>query len=315
MTWRVLLAAPLAFAGAVWFYLIVLPWPVTLRWRDPESTAFMRARVAQAESRGDSLALRYDFVPLDDISRHLRRAVTVAEDGNFERHNGIDWSALAEELHYTGDDAFSPFDPGDLRAVFGALRYYVRNREEIRGRSTITQQLAKNLYFSENRSVLRKFEELVVARRLERFLSKDRILELYLNTVELGPGIFGVQAAARHYFGTDADDVTRWQAASLAATLPHPLTSNPDHRPGRMAWRRNLILARMGGTGPVETVPLAPPEIATPDPVILGEPVDTMAPDTVVVDTVVRDTSITVSDTNSIHRGERGERGERINSN
>src|SRR5690606_7635566 len=74
MTWRVLLAAPLAFAGAVWFYLIVLPWPVTLRWRDPESTAFMRARVAQAESRGDSLALRYDFVPLDNISRHLRRA-------------------------------------------------------------------------------------------------------------------------------------------------------------------------------------------------------------------------------------------------
>src|SRR5690606_4877443 len=121
------------------------------------------------------------------------------------------------------------------------------NSEKIRGRSTITQQLAKNLYFSDNRSLIRKLEELIVAKRLEWFLSKDRILELYLNVAEFGPGIFGVEAAAQHYFGVPAAKLSRYQAASLAATLPHPLTSNPARNPGRMAWRRDMILRRMGG--------------------------------------------------------------------
>jgi monofunctional biosynthetic peptidoglycan transglycosylase len=307
---RLLFAVPLAALGAGLFYWLSLPWPVLLRWREPASTAFMDRRLAEARAEGETLDLRYEWVPLDDISRNLRRAVIVAEDGNFESHNGIDWSAVAEELNYAGDADFSVFDVGDLKAVGGALAYYVRNRDEIRGRSTITQQLAKNLYFSSDRSLFRKFDEFVVARRLERFLSKDRILELYLNVAEWGPGVFGAEAAAQHYFDTSAADLGRGQAAALAATLPHPLTSNPNHRPGRMAWRRDLILARMGGTGRVRTVPLAP-EPAQPEPPrvdvdsVLRNVRDTTRRDTVPVDTIVPppDTVIPPPDTTAQGRG------------
>jgi monofunctional biosynthetic peptidoglycan transglycosylase len=317
MVKRLLVALPLALAGAALFYWLVLPWPLLLRWRDPGTTAFMERRLDEARAAGEELELRHEWVPLDDIASSLRRAVIVAEDGNFERHNGIDWGALAEELNYQGDDDFSPFSPADVRAAFGAVGYYLGHRDEIRGRSTLTQQLAKNLYFSSDRSLLRKLDEFVVARRLERFLSKDRILELYLNVAEWGPGIFGAEAAAQAYFSESAAGLSRWQAASLAATLPHPLTSNPDHRPGRMAWRRDLILARMGGRGPVQTVPLAPdpdpvdiivPAIDPPD-VVRDSTADTTSaappdsvpprdsirppPDTTVRDTIRRDTLLT----------------------
>jgi monofunctional biosynthetic peptidoglycan transglycosylase len=154
----------------------------------------------------------------------------------------------------------------------------------VRGRSTITQQLAKNLYFGESRSLSRKIAEFVVAGRLERFLSKDRILELYLNVVEWGPGIFGADAAARHYFGKPASDLTSDQAAALAATLPHPLSSNPKLRPGRMAWRKQMILARMGATGPVKTVPLEPPGKDSVAPV----KADTTKTDSIKTDTLPR---------------------------
>jgi monofunctional glycosyltransferase len=311
MFMRWILALPLALVGAALFYWLSLPWPILLRWRDPGTTAFMERRIAEARPDGEELELHHEWVPLDDMASSLRRAVVVAEDGNFERHQGIDWGALAEELHYEGDDDFSPLDPSDLRAALGAIRYYVANRAEVRGRSTITQQLAKNLYFSSDRSLFRKFDEFIVARRLERFLSKDRILELYLNVAEWGPGIFGAEAAAQVYFDEPAADLSRWQAASLAATLPHPLTSNPNHRPGRMAWRRDLILARMGGSGPVRTVPLAAepeaveievPEIAPPTlgrdtaDTAVASPPDTVVPPTDTLrpppDTIRRDTTV-----------------------
>ncbi len=267
---RLLLALPLAALGALWFWMLTAPWPVMLRFRTPDSTAFMRMREAEAPADAD-FGIDYRPVPLDAIAPAMRRAAIVAEDGRFYDHGGIDWLALAEEVQWTGDDDFSVFSPADYRALFDALRYYRSNSEKIRGRSTITQQLAKNMYFSSDRSLLRKLEELIVARRLERFLSKDRILELYLNTAELGPGIFGVEAAAQHYFGRSAADLSRTQAASLAATLPHPLTSNPDRKPGRMAWRRDLILQRLGGTGPVETVPQEPPGVEVDEPAVIGE--------------------------------------------
>ena len=137
----------------------------------------------------------------------------------------------------------------------------------------------------------RKAGEFVVARRLETFLGKDRILEIYLNTAELGPGIFGVGAAARAYFDVPLQRVNRVQAASLAATLPHPLTSNPKTRPGRMAWRRDLILARLSGREvviPVEPEPLVAPGVELPPPHVeipgdAGAAVDSVAaspPDT-----------------------------------
>jgi len=274
---RLLLALPLAAIGAFWFWFLTTPWPVTLRFRDPSTTAFMRMRVEQAAAAGEELEIDYRPVPLEQIAPAMRRAAVVAEDGRFFEHGGVDWRALAEEVHWSGDDDFSILSLDDWRALAGALRYYRANSEKIRGRSTITQQLAKNLYFSDNRSLIRKLEELIVAKRLEWFLSKDRILELYLNVAEFGPGIFGVEAAAQHYFGVPAAKLSRYQAASLAATLPHPLTSNPARNPGRMAWRRDMILRRMGGTGPVETVPLAPASVDVDEPGIIGEAVE---PDT-----------------------------------
>jgi monofunctional biosynthetic peptidoglycan transglycosylase len=132
----------------------------------------------------------------------------------------------------------------------------------MRGASTITQQLAKNLYLSPSRNPLRKLKEAVIAYRLEWALGKQRILELYLNVVELGPNLWGVEAASERYFGRPAARLSMEQAALLVATLPHPLTSNPALRPGRTVWRQQLILRRLRGE------PLAVPreevETATP---------------------------------------------------
>jgi monofunctional biosynthetic peptidoglycan transglycosylase len=242
-------AVPLAFIGAVWCYLLLLPWPILIGWLDPGSTAFMDMRKAEARAADEELEIRYTFVPLTEISRHLRRAVVLAEDGRFVEHNGIDWVSLGEELDYNFAAGFSVFSGRDLRALADAIGYYIEHRDEVRGRSTITQQLAKNLYFSDDRSLLRKADELIVARRLELFLPKDRILELYLNVAEFGPGIFGAEAAARRYFSRAAADLTMDQAAALAGTLPHPLTSNPAYRPSRMNWRKAIILQRMYNTG------------------------------------------------------------------
>jgi monofunctional glycosyltransferase len=277
---RLLLAVPLAVVGAAWFYWLTIPWPVRLRTHDPQATAVMQQRVAEAAARGDELVIRHDWVPLERISPRLRRAVIVAEDGRFHDHDGIDWDALREEFRYGGDDDFSIFDADDRRALLASLRYYRENRDRIRGRSTITQQLAKNLYYSTDRSVVRKLEEFVVARRLERFLGKDRILELYLNVVEWGPGVFGAEAASQHYFSRPAAELSNEQAAALAATLPHPLTSNPRTRPGRMQWRQQLILSRMGGTGAVPTVPLEPATPPGAGAAPLGEDVDARVPAT-----------------------------------
>jgi monofunctional biosynthetic peptidoglycan transglycosylase len=287
---RVLVLGIVALA-VVWAFL---PWPVTLRWNDPDSTPLMRQRAREARERGDSLALRHEWVPLSRMAPALVAAVITAEDGRFRDHHGVDWEALGEELDYDGEPPFSLLDPADRAALGRAVRYAVAHRGEVRGRSTITQQLAKNLYFTPERSPLRKVAELFVAQRLEWILSKDRILELYLNTVELGPGLFGAEAAAREYFGVSAAELSRWQAATLAATLPHPLTSNPETRPGRMAWRRDLILRYMDG-GDVARIPDAPPEPDLPelDPSVLDTGAlvpDTLTPATLTPDTLAADT-------------------------
>jgi monofunctional glycosyltransferase len=239
----------------------------------------MEQRIEEGRASGDSLIIRREWVPLADISPNLVRAVVVAEDYRFRQHQGIDWVSLAEEVQWSGDEQFSWTNPSDLRALAEALGHVWANRDEIRGRSTITQQLAKNLFFGTDRSLLRKAMEYVVARRLERRLDKDRILELYLNAAEWGPGVFGAEAAARTYFGRSAASLGLEQAAALAATLPHPLTSNPAHRPGRMAWRRDLILERLRpATGvPTEPLPLPPPRLDLgPDlPDVVVPPIDT----------------------------------------
>lgn len=239
-----------------------LPWPWLLRWVDPPATAFMLYREREAARSGEEFTLVQDWVPLEEMPEPLVRAVLVSEDDRFREHRGVDWKALAEEVEWSGGETFSWRSAEDRAALREALRHYWAHRSEIKGRSTLTQQLAKNLYFTPERSLVRKAGEYVVAARLERFVGKDRILEIYLNTAELGPGIFGVGAAARAYFDVPAQRLTRFQAASLAATLPHPLTSNPKTRPGRMAWRRDLILDRLAG-GSVQ-IPAEPEELPVP---------------------------------------------------
>ncbi len=226
---------------------LLLPWPVSWKWRDPDRTSFMKYRTAQAAEKGEEFSLRYDWIPLAQMSPDIPRAVILAEDQRFRQHRGVDWTAIAEEVGYDGEPPFSWAQPSDLAALARAISRGWSERDEIKGRSTLTQQLAKNLYFTPARSLRRKVGEFVVAQRLEWFLDKDRILELYLNTAEFGPGIFGVEAASRAYFGVGASRLDRRQAATLAATLPHPLSSNPRLSPGEMAWRRDRILGMMGG--------------------------------------------------------------------
>jgi monofunctional biosynthetic peptidoglycan transglycosylase len=278
--------AALAIVFAMGF--LVLPYPWTLRIRNPERTSLMEQRIREASEEGDSLDIRQDWVPLEEVSSDLVRAVLVAEDHRFREHRGIDWVSLAEEVRWAGDDSFSWRSASDLRALASAIAYVWSNRNEIRGRSTITQQLAKNVYFGTERSLLRKAREFVVAGRLERKLGKDRILELYLNIVEWGPGTFGAEAAARTYFGQSAASLTVDQAAALAATLPHPLTSNPARNRGRMLWRKDLILERLDPSlgVPPAPIPLPDPRIELPEPELVplsvpgGPGVDPVLPDT-----------------------------------
>ena len=238
-----LLGATLLTGATLWF--VVIPYPLGLSSADPGVTAVMEQRIREARAAGEDLEIRHEWIDLDEVSPALLRAIVVAEDYRFREHAGVDWVSLAEEVHWTGDDSFSWWSASDLRSLVGALRHAWSNRAELRGRSTITQQLAKNIYFGTDRSFARKAMEFVVAGRLERRLGKDRILELYVNVAEWGPGIFGAEAAAREYFGRSARDLGLVEAAALAATLPHPLTSNPSHAPARMRWRQSMILDRL----------------------------------------------------------------------
>lgn len=174
--------------------------------------------------------------PLQSISPVLQRMVIIGEDSRFRTHHGIDPAEIADALGIDGTHGF-----------WSALGAAWRHRDRLRGASTITQQVAKNLYLSASRNPLRKIKEAVTALRLELALPKDRILELYLSMAEWGPGIWGADAASHAYFGVPASHLTEEQAAELAATLPHPRTSNPTFRPERTLARRDLILARYRG--------------------------------------------------------------------
>jgi monofunctional biosynthetic peptidoglycan transglycosylase len=196
--------------------------------------------------RGDAAPRQYRPVPLDSIAPALRDAVVTAEDARFWSHHGIDYHEVRAALGYRRR-SFSWHSAADRAELWRAVRQAGNRREALRGASTITQQLAKNLYLSPSRNPLRKLKEAVTAARLERALGKSRILELYLNVVELGPGIWGVEAASRHYYGSSAGSLSDTRAAALAATLPFPLLSNPGYRPNRMRRRQDLILRRLRG--------------------------------------------------------------------
>lgn len=241
----------------LWLFAVWPP-PVWYRTHFPSESAFMRMRSSAGPWPGRTATAHFNPVPLDSISRHFARAVLTGEDHRFWSHGGIDFVELRRALGYRRP-AFSWRSARDWTELVRASAGIWERRDAIRGASTITQQLAKNLYLSPSRNPLRKVKEAATAYRLEAALGKRRILELYVNVVELGPDVWGVEAASRHYFGQSAARLSRSQAAALAATLPFPLLSNPATRPGRMRWRQSLILRRMQGE------PIEVPKAEAPD--------------------------------------------------
>ncbi|MEO8030719.1 MAG: biosynthetic peptidoglycan transglycosylase [Gemmatimonadota bacterium] len=292
---RVAVVAGLLFGG---WLLAVWPPPLWYRTHWPAETAFMWMRAdgrtgGPAGRKGnthpvdDSGSHRaYAPVPMDSVSPFLASAVQIGEDNAFPTHNGIDWRSLRHAIGYPRDH-FSWFDSKDRKALWTVLPKAWQRREALRGASTITQQLAKNLYLSPSRNPLRKVKEAVTAYRLESALGKDRILELYVNVVELGDGVWGAEAASQFYYRRSARSLSVDQAAALAGSLPFPLRSNPGYRPSRMRWRQNLILRRLQGEAvevppdqeevPLPSIDSAVPTEATPVEADTVEPIP--APD------------------------------------
>jgi monofunctional glycosyltransferase len=194
---------------------------VAARWINPRTTAVHLERRVQAWIHRTPYHEQYEFVPLSQISRDFQHAVVAAEDARFYQHHGFDWHAM--EIAAEGD-------------VEGG---------RIRGGSTLTQQLVKNLFFGTDRSILRKGAEFTLVPVAELVLGKQRILELYLNVVEWGPGVYGAESACRYYYRTSARNIDREEAARLAAILPSPLKRRPD----RMNRYSGLILERMRQMG------------------------------------------------------------------
>jgi len=205
--------------GYSWF---MLPDVRPLRRERPTSTAFMRLRAAESQAAGQSPKIVHRWVPLERISPTLRRAVLVTEDAAFWQHDGIDLGEIKASI----TDALTKGEPP-------------------RGASTITQQLAKNLYLSPSRDPYRKIKELFLTRRLEAELPKTRILELYLNLIEWGDGIWGAEAAAQTYFGVPASALTPEQSALLAGAIINPRVYNPAHPNSRLLRRQQMILSRL----------------------------------------------------------------------
>jgi len=188
----------------VLIYFIALPDIGKLRTKNPARTAFMEYRENEWAEKGEKRRITKQWVPLARISPYLIKAVLIAEDDKFWKHEGFDYESIQKAIEK------------DLQA--GRFKF---------GGSTISQQLARNLYLSPEKSLLRKAAEAVLTWKMERALSKKRILEIYLNVVEWGEGIFGVEAAARHHFGKSARDLSSEESARLAAVLPNPRRYNP----------------------------------------------------------------------------------------
>jgi len=226
--------------GWIAYAYVTLPDVRPLADTNPATSAFIELRAREAHALGKPAKRVQRWMPYSRISPHLKRAVLVAEDAAFWQHEGVDYDELqrAMELGF------------------------------VRGASTITQQLAKNLYLSPSRNPVRKFRELIVTRRLEAELEKARIFEIYLNVIEWGDGIYGADAAARTYFGVPASAVGPSQAALMAAAIINPRLLNIAQPTPRLTRRQQLILRRMGAVTPPEQaspVPHAPPAPQPPD--------------------------------------------------
>jgi monofunctional biosynthetic peptidoglycan transglycosylase len=188
----------------------------------PGQTALMRQRRAEAEREGQRPRRHQTWVPLSQVSRHLLHAVLASEDQRFFGHRGVDWTALRESVEEN-----------------------VKRRRLWRGGSTLTQQLAKNLFFGTSRTPARKVREILVSRWLEDDLTKFRILTLYLNVIEWGDGVYGCEAAARHWYGKPASALSSEEAAGLAAMIPNPRRINPRTNPRWFERARGRVLDLM----------------------------------------------------------------------
>jgi monofunctional biosynthetic peptidoglycan transglycosylase len=235
----------IGFAAAAYAYLSV-PDVRELRTRNPASTAFMELRERESHAQGKPVARDQRWVPYSRISANLKRAVIVTEDGAFWKHEGVDYAQLRESMEVNWE-----------RGEFA------------RGASTITQQLAKNLYLSPSKNPMRKLKELLITRRLEVELTKQRILEIYLNVIEWGDGIWGAEAAARRYFRKPAADLTAQESALLAAAIANPHIMDPAHPNARLRRRQQMIMGRMGAVTPPPVVPEpSPPPPSSLEPVL-----------------------------------------------
>lgn len=202
---------------------------------DPQSTTFQRSEAWRLSQSPKGLKWRQQWVPYGQISDHLKRAVIASEDGDFVNHDGVEWDAIEKAWQK------------NAQAEEQALKRARAGRPvKIVGGSTITQQLAKNLLLSGERNLARKGQEFVLTLMLENLLSKRRILEIYLNNVEWGEGVFGAEAAAQHYFRKPASRLSAYEAARLSVMLPRPKFFEKLPNSAYLAGRSGTILARMG---------------------------------------------------------------------
>ncbi len=243
--WTKILFLILLGAIGVWVLYEVLTFPSisSLRTENPVTTSMIEHRLSQARDEGREPRKFMIWMPIEQISPHLARAVLAGEDARYFEHNGFDWEAIEkawDEAVREGEKeakAEGDYDPNDWIPPMPSFK---------RGASTVTQQLAKNLYLSEDRNFLRKGREAAYTYFLERNLSKKRILEIYLNVIEWGDGIYGAEAASRNYFKKSASNLTREEAAFLSAMIPSPLNVfNPAKNRKRVVRRQRAILRGM----------------------------------------------------------------------
>jgi monofunctional biosynthetic peptidoglycan transglycosylase len=229
------------FVGIVAYEAIMFIRIWRLRSLNPSTTSLIATRADEAEARGEQPKREQFWVPLEQISPNLQRAVLAGEDTNFVSHRGFDYQALQkawdEGMREAAREAKKEGENDDWLPTLPDFK---------RGASTISQQLAKNLYLSSRRSFFRKGQEAILTIFLERTLSKRRILELYLNVIEWGDGVYGAEAASQHYFHKPASVLRANEAAFLSAMIPNPRTVfNPQVNPRRVARRQRIILRGM----------------------------------------------------------------------
>ncbi|MGD9897566.1 MAG: monofunctional biosynthetic peptidoglycan transglycosylase [Calditrichaceae bacterium] len=214
-----LFGAGLILAGYIYYSIPDMSY---LERKNPDMTALMKMRVADEKAAGKKLHIRQYWVAFDNVPEILKKSIRITEDASFYSHEGVDRIELWESVKRNWEKG----------------RY-------ARGGSTITQQLAKNLFLSTEKSLLRKVKEIIIARKMEQTLSKNRIFQLYLNVIEFGPGIFGVEAASRSYFSKSVTELNLEEAVRLTAVIPRPLITSPTDNSRWLNWKSRWILGKL----------------------------------------------------------------------